>query len=82
MKWSVFIGAESLTCRARPGTSGAYHHGSQGGDAAGTFAGKVSNLEPDIVVDMICFTRDSARHLVDALRGKVALLKKSCAGPD
>jgi len=40
-------------------------------DAAGTFAGKVSNLEPDIVVDMICFTRDSARHLVDALRGKV-----------
>ncbi|MCP4381372.1 MAG: NAD-dependent epimerase/dehydratase family protein [Hyphomicrobiales bacterium] len=40
-------------------------------DAAGTFAGKIVDLEPDIVIDKICFTLDSARQLVTALRGKV-----------
>ena len=29
------------------------------------------DLRPDIVIDMICFTLDSARHLVEALRGHV-----------
>jgi len=40
-------------------------------DAAGEFGAKVAALEPDIVIDMICFTLDSARQLVEALRGKV-----------
>ncbi len=40
-------------------------------DAAGTFGTRVRDLKPDIVIDMICFTLDSARHLVDALHGQV-----------
>jgi nucleoside-diphosphate-sugar epimerase len=37
-------------------------------DAAGTFGARVRDLRPDIVIDMICFTLDSARQLVEALR--------------
>ena len=40
-------------------------------EAAGTFGKKILELKPDIVIDMICFTPESARLLVDALRGKV-----------
>ncbi|HZB94829.1 MAG TPA: NAD-dependent epimerase/dehydratase family protein [Herpetosiphonaceae bacterium] len=40
-------------------------------EADGTFGRRVLDLKPDIVVDMICFTLESARHLVDALRGQV-----------
>jgi nucleoside-diphosphate-sugar epimerase len=40
-------------------------------DAAGTFGAQVAALEPDVVIDMICFTLDSARLLVAALRGRV-----------
>ncbi|MBK9123264.1 MAG: NAD(P)-dependent oxidoreductase [Chloroflexi bacterium] len=40
-------------------------------DAAGTFGGRIRDLKPDIVIDMICFTRGSAQHLVEALRGHV-----------
>jgi nucleoside-diphosphate-sugar epimerase len=40
-------------------------------DAAGTFGRRVAELEPDIVVDLICFTEDSARHLVEALEGRI-----------
>ncbi len=40
-------------------------------EKAGTFGARIRALEPDIVVDMICFTVASARHLVDALRGHV-----------
>ncbi len=40
-------------------------------DAAGTFAGRIRDLEPDVVIDMICFTPASARALVDALHGRV-----------
>lgn len=40
-------------------------------DAQGTFGPKILELKPDIVIDMICFTLESAQHLVDALRGKV-----------
>jgi nucleoside-diphosphate-sugar epimerase len=40
-------------------------------EADGTFGQRVLGLKPDIVVDMICFTLESARHLVDALRGQV-----------
>jgi len=40
-------------------------------DAAGTFAGRVRDLEPDVVIDLICFELDSARQLVEALDGRV-----------
>ncbi|RZU19853.1 nucleoside-diphosphate-sugar epimerase [Kribbella rubisoli] len=40
-------------------------------DAAGTFGSRVAGLDPDIVIDLICFTEDSARQLVEALEGKV-----------
>ena len=39
-------------------------------DAAGTFGQRVAALEADAVVDMICFTPDSAAALVAALRGR------------
>ena len=41
------------------------------GDKAGTFAAAIRALKPDIVIDMICFRPDSARQLVEALRGQV-----------
>ena len=40
-------------------------------ERAGTFASRIRDLQPDIVIDMICFKPDSARHLVDALRGHI-----------
>jgi nucleoside-diphosphate-sugar epimerase len=40
-------------------------------DAAGLFAKRVRDLEPDVVIDLICYTVDSARQIVDALRGRV-----------
>jgi nucleoside-diphosphate-sugar epimerase len=40
-------------------------------ERAGTFGLAVADLKPDIVIDMICFTPESARQLVDALRGRV-----------
>ena len=36
-----------------------------------TFGSAIAELKPDIVIDMICFTRESAEHLVEALRGRV-----------
>ena len=41
---------------------------------AGTFGSRIADLEPDAVVDLICFTPESARHLVDALRPARPLL--------
>jgi nucleoside-diphosphate-sugar epimerase len=38
-------------------------------DASGTFGKRVAALEADVVVDMICFTPDSAAALVEAVRG-------------
>lgn len=40
-------------------------------DAAGSFGRRVRDLKPDAVVDMICFTLDSARQLTEALKGLV-----------
>ncbi len=40
-------------------------------DAAGTFGSNVTRLKPDVLIDMICFDAESARQLVEALRGKV-----------
>jgi nucleoside-diphosphate-sugar epimerase len=39
-------------------------------DRDGTFSGRVATLRPDVVVDLICFTLDSATALVDGLRGR------------
>jgi nucleoside-diphosphate-sugar epimerase len=43
-------------------------------DDAGTFGDRVAALRPDAVVDLICFTPESARQLVDALRPARPLL--------
>jgi nucleoside-diphosphate-sugar epimerase len=43
-------------------------------DAAGTFGRRVAALGAEVVVDLICFTPDSAAVLVDALRGHSAHL--------
>ncbi len=40
-------------------------------EAAGHWGQQIRDLQPDVVIDMICFTLDSARHLVEALRGHV-----------
>jgi nucleoside-diphosphate-sugar epimerase len=37
----------------------------------GSFGRQIRALHADVVVDLICFTLDSARHLVDALRDNV-----------
>ncbi len=43
-------------------------------DAAGTFGDRIAGLRPDAVIDLICFTPESARQLVDALRPTRPLL--------
>jgi nucleoside-diphosphate-sugar epimerase len=43
-------------------------------DAEGRFGEAILSLQPDVVVDMICFTPASARHLADALAGRVSHL--------
>ena len=43
----------------------------EAGEADGTFGPAIAALKPDAVIDMICFTLESAQHLVAALRGQV-----------
>ncbi|GAC1644759.1 MAG: GDP-mannose 4,6-dehydratase [Herpetosiphon sp.] len=43
-------------------------------EAAGVFGQHVRELRPEVVIDMICFTLDSARQLVEAVRGQVQQL--------
>jgi nucleoside-diphosphate-sugar epimerase len=40
-------------------------------EKAGAFGRRVRDLRPDVVIDMICFTPESARHLVESLRGEI-----------
>jgi nucleoside-diphosphate-sugar epimerase len=40
-------------------------------EESGAFGRRVLDLEPDAVIDMICFTLRSARQLVEELRGRV-----------
>jgi nucleoside-diphosphate-sugar epimerase len=68
------------------GTRGPYHSSPQweavtaltadreAEDAAGTFGDRVAGLRPEVVIDLICFTRASAQQLVDALRPARPLL--------
>jgi nucleoside-diphosphate-sugar epimerase len=41
-------------------------------EAAGTFGRRIAALAPDVVVDLICFTPESAQALVEALSGRVS----------
>lgn len=43
-------------------------------DRDGTFAGRVAGLRADVVVDLICFTLESATALVERLRGETGHL--------
>jgi nucleoside-diphosphate-sugar epimerase len=43
-------------------------------DREGTFPDRVADLHPDVVVDLICFTLDSATALVERLRGRTSQL--------
>ena len=43
-------------------------------DRDGTFPYRVADLEPDVVIDLICFTLDSATALVERLRGQTGHL--------
>jgi nucleoside-diphosphate-sugar epimerase len=40
-------------------------------EKAGRFGTEILKLSPDIVIDMICFTEESARHLAESLKGHV-----------
>ncbi len=43
-------------------------------EVAGSFGTRIADLQPDAVVDLICFTPASAQHLIDALRPARPLL--------
>ena len=43
-------------------------------DADGMFGARIAALGPDVVIDLVCFTADSARQLVEALRPSRPLL--------
>src|ERR1700753_2440298 len=43
-------------------------------DASGTFGTGIAELQPDVVIDLVCFTESSARQLVEALRPQRPLL--------
>lgn len=47
-------------------------------EKAGTFGASIAKLQPDIVIDNLCFTIESAKGLVEALRGKVRQLLVTC----
>lgn len=40
-------------------------------EESGTFAGKIRDLQADVVIDLICFKETSAWQLVEALRGQI-----------
>ncbi|MGJ3237577.1 MAG: NAD-dependent epimerase/dehydratase family protein [Anaerolineae bacterium] len=40
-------------------------------EAEGMFGQRIVELQADIVIDLICFSLDSAQHLVEALRGQI-----------
>ena len=40
-------------------------------DEAGTFGSRIQALEPDVVIDLICFTEESNQQLVQALHGRI-----------
>jgi nucleoside-diphosphate-sugar epimerase len=43
----------------------------QAEEANGTFGARIRDLDPDVVIDMICFAPASAAMLVEALKGRI-----------
>jgi nucleoside-diphosphate-sugar epimerase len=41
-------------------------------EAAGSFGERIAALDAAVVIDLTCYTLESARHLVEALRGRVS----------
>jgi nucleoside-diphosphate-sugar epimerase len=41
-------------------------------ESSGTFGKRISDLKPDAVIDLTCYTLESAQQLVEAVRGQVA----------
>lgn len=39
---------------------------------AGTFGARIAAMSPDIVIDLMCFTEESAQHMVEAIKGVVS----------
>jgi nucleoside-diphosphate-sugar epimerase len=48
-----------------------HHIDREEAEREGSFGAQIASLEPDAVVDLFCYTLESARSLVDALRGTV-----------
>jgi nucleoside-diphosphate-sugar epimerase len=42
-------------------------------DAEGQFGARIRELKADIVIDLVCFREESARQMVEALRGQIQL---------
>ncbi len=40
-------------------------------ETGGTFGARIADLEPDVVIDLTCFTLESAKQVVGALRGRI-----------
>src|SRR5690348_12598199 len=40
-------------------------------EQAGSFGSTIRRLQADAVIDLTCYTLESARHLVEAMRGEV-----------
>ena len=40
-------------------------------ERSGSFGGEIRALKPDVVIDMICFTVESAQYLADSLAGHI-----------
>src|SRR5450756_393443 len=40
-------------------------------EAAGSFGGRIAALDADVVIDLTCYTLESAKQLLEALRGRV-----------
>jgi nucleoside-diphosphate-sugar epimerase len=40
-------------------------------ESARTFGQRIADLQPDVVIDLTCYTTESARQLVEALRGRL-----------
>ena len=47
-------------------------------DKKGTFGKQIADLGPDTIIDLICFTEESGRQLVEAVRGKIQQLVMCC----
>ena len=40
-------------------------------EKSGTFGSKIQAMAPDVVIDLICFTPESAEHIVKAMKGRI-----------